>query len=139
MPYIWCSTSAHAAPMPNSSRLAVGIAGDQAPQAHALRCHRNGRLERPALEYRPIRPTRTNRGEMVENPHVVEPRLVGGPPDRAQVARSGGLAAVLESEAQGVRHNCLLYGSGMKAAVRFSRRKHAAYGTEPHADIDPIS
>jgi hypothetical protein len=86
-----------------------------------LGCHRDSRLERPALKYRPIWTACADRGEMIENPDVVEPRIVGDPPDRPQLVCRGVLAAVLDSKTQRVSHSCLLYGSGLSANANLQR------------------
>src|SRR3981081_2584038 len=59
------------------SRIAVGVASHHASNTHVLCGNRHRRLERPPLEYRSIWSTGPNRGQVVENPQMIEPRFVG--------------------------------------------------------------
>src|SRR5438445_1622455 len=85
-------------------RVAVGVASDHAPQPHVLRRTRHRRLERPTLVHWPIWSVGSDRRQMIEDPHVIEPRLVSDPPYRPQLVNGGVLAAVLYSKAQRMSH-----------------------------------
>src|SRR5438105_1638335 len=85
-------------------RVTVRIAGDHAAKAHALRGDGHRCLERPALEHRPIWPPGADRRQMVEDPHMVEARLVGDSPHPAQFLDCGVLSAVLDSKTHRMSH-----------------------------------
>src|SRR6266446_10684302 len=85
-------------------RMPIGVAGDQAPEAHALGRLGHRRLQGPALVDDAPRTSVTDRGQVVEIPHVIETALVGDVPDGAQRLDGRVLARELDAEAQRVRH-----------------------------------
>src|SRR3977135_2566641 len=92
-------------------RMAVGVAGDQAADAHALGGFGHRGLQRPAFKNRPVWAARANRCEMVEIPDVIEVRFVGDLPDDAQLLDGAVLARQLQAEAKWVRHGVDVSGT----------------------------
>ena len=84
--------------------VAVGVAGDQAADAHALGRLGHRRLQRPALVDGPVGAGGPDRGEVVEVPQVVETALVGDPPHRAELIDGDVLTGGFQAEAKRMRH-----------------------------------
>ena len=87
-------------------RVPVGVAGHHAADAHALRRLRHRPQEHPALEHVERRIV-DDRGEVVEDPEVIEVGLVGQLPDRAELRGIGVLLRELEADPQGVHGTSL--------------------------------
>src|ERR1041384_8492755 len=90
------------------NRVAVGVAGDHAADAHTLGGLDHGGLERPTLVDGSAGAVRADGGQVIEVPHVVEAALVGDLPARAQLLDRDPLARGLQAEAKGMRHEDLL-------------------------------
>src|SRR2546426_7160675 len=85
-------------------RVAIGVGGDEASDAHSLGGLGHRRLQRPALVDRAVSGGAANRRQVVEVPQVVEAGLVGDAPDRAQRLDRDVLPRCLQPEAEWMRH-----------------------------------
>src|SRR5882762_4264168 len=83
--------------------VAVGVAGDHAPDADALGGLGHRRLQRPTFVDRSVRATLADRRKVIEVPYVVETGLVRHAPDGAERFDCRALARQLEPEAQWMR------------------------------------
>src|SRR5207237_2368200 len=85
-------------------RVAIGVGGDKASDAHSFCGLGHRRLQRPALVDRAVSGGAANRCQVVEVPQVVEAGLVGDAPDRAHRLDRDVLARCLQPEPEWMRH-----------------------------------